>query len=82
VSYASEQGVLNAQWNAAEMAFQAEVARCRPHVLMRPSIRMDGNMWCALYGDNLQEGVAGFGISPELAMHDFDAAWIAAREVK
>jgi len=22
-------------------------------------------MWCALYGDNLQDGVVGFGESPE-----------------
>ncbi len=27
MSYATEQGVLNAQWNAAEMAFQAEAAK-------------------------------------------------------
>lgn len=46
-----------------------------PHVLMRPSIRIDGNQWCALYGDNLQDGVSGFGDSPELAMQDFNRAW-------
>ena len=23
--------------------------------------KQDGDMWCLLYGDNLQEGVAGFG---------------------
>ena len=32
-------------------------------------------MWCALYGDNLQDGVAGFGRSPEEAMADFDKNW-------
>ena len=47
----------------------------RPCVLFRPSIGIDGNQWCALYGDNLQDGVAGFGDSPSLAMHDFDRAW-------
>lgn len=46
-----------------------------PHVLMRPAISIDGNKWCALYGDNLQDGVAGFGDSPALAMEDFDANW-------
>jgi len=75
MSYASEQGVLNAQWNAAEMAFQAEAARIRPHVLMRPALTIDGNKWCALYGDNLQDGVAGFGDSPADAVADFDANW-------
>ena len=32
--------------------------------------------WCALYGDNLQDRVAGFGESPELAYQDFDRNWI------
>ena len=46
-----------------------------PHVLMRPKIYQDGGNWCALYGDNLMEGVAGFGKSPEKACADFDANW-------
>ena len=29
----------------------------------------DGNQWCFLYGENLQEGIAGFGDTI------FDAAW-------
>ena len=47
----------------------------RPSVLYRPALSIDGNQWCALYGDNLQDGVAGFGSSPEAAMADFDKAW-------
>lgn len=47
----------------------------RPSVWMRPKLSIDGNQWCALYGDNLQDGVAGFGDSPALAMHAFDKAW-------
>ena len=47
----------------------------RPSVLFRPSIAMDGPLWCALYGDNIQEGVCGFGATPDAAMRDFDAAW-------
>lgn len=77
MSYASEQSVLNAQWNAATEAQLTEIERKRPCVLFRPSISMDGNMWCALYGDNLQDGVAGFGPSPEAAMADFDTNWRA-----
>lgn len=46
-----------------------------PHVLMRPSLSIDGNQWCALYGANLQDGVAGFGDSPAIAMADFDVQW-------
>ena len=47
----------------------------QPHVLMRPKIYLDGDQWCALYGESLQDGVAGFGKSPEQAMIAFDVAW-------
>jgi len=47
----------------------------RPSYLLRPRIFIDGNKWCALYGQNLQDGVAGFGDSPELAYQDFDRQW-------
>lgn len=73
--YATEQGVLNGQWNAAELAFQAEAARMAPHVLMRPALYPDGDQWCALYGDDLATGCAGFGETPEKAMADFDKNW-------
>jgi hypothetical protein len=32
----------------------------------------DGNMWCVLWGADLQNGVAGFGKIPELAVWDFN----------
>ena len=51
----------------------------RPSVLFRPTLSIDGDSWCALYGANIQEGVAGFGKSPSEAMYAFDAAW--ARKV-
>lgn len=47
----------------------------RPFVVMRPSMSIDGNQWLALYGENIQEGVAGFGDSPYLASIAFDKAW-------
>lgn len=43
-----------------------------PAEILRPSIYIDGNQWCALYGENLQDGIAGFGDSPEAAMADFN----------
>ena len=49
----------------------------RPFIQLRPRIFIDGNQWCALYGDNIQDGVAAFGDSPELAAWAFDAAWCA-----
>ena len=51
----------------------------RPCVLFKPHIYPDGNQWCALYGEDLQMGVAGFGDSPELACEDFDRAWRLAK---
>ncbi len=47
----------------------------RPSAIYRPALYPDGNKWCALYGTDLQEGVAGFGDSPEEAMAEFDKAW-------
>lgn len=47
----------------------------RPSVLFRPSVVPDGDQWCALYGADLMEGVAGFGSTPYAAMADFDNNW-------
>lgn len=46
-----------------------------PSYLYKPKIFIDGDHWCALYGDDLQSGVAGFGKSPAEAYADFDSAW-------
>jgi hypothetical protein len=43
--------------------------------IFRPKIFIDGNQWCALYGDNIQDGVAGFGASPMEAMCAFNKEW-------
>lgn len=53
----------------------------RPSVLYRPRIGKDGPKWGVLYGDNIQEGIAGFGDTPALAMADFDKAWKSATGV-
>jgi len=34
----------------------------------------DGNAWCVLWGDNLQDGVSGFGATPYLAVLAFNVA--------
>lgn len=47
----------------------------RPSAVFRPAIGRDGDQWFALYGPDLQVGVAGFGDSPEAAMQAFDKAW-------
>ena len=51
----------------------------RPSVLYRPTLSADGTVWCALYGDDLISGVAGFGETPAAAMAAFDKVWLAAK---
>jgi len=47
----------------------------RPFVLLKPNMGKDGNQWSALYGDNIQEGICGYGDTPEDAARDFDNNW-------
>ena len=47
----------------------------RPSVVYRPTLMADGTAWCALLGDDLQSGVAGFGDTPSAAMLAFDQAF-------
>jgi hypothetical protein len=60
---------------ASGAQLDAALQRKRPCVLFRPALTLDGDQWCALYGANLQDGVAGFGDSPADAMADFDQKW-------
>ena len=46
-----------------------------PSVLYKPKIFKDGSQWCALYGENMMEGVVAFGLSPSEAATRFDAEW-------
>lgn len=48
----------------------------RPFILLRPKMFPDGYQWCALYGDNIHDGVAGFGDTPAKAAEAFDLAWL------
>lgn len=72
-----EESIQEYTWkrDAARFAFEREQELVRPFFLLRPKVFPDGNQWCVLYGDNLQEGVAGFGDTPHAASHDFDTKW-------
>jgi len=48
----------------------------KPSRQFKPKVFQDGNMWCALYGSNLQDGVCGFGKTPFDAVNDFDNVWM------
>ena len=51
-----------------------------PSVLIRPRVFVDGNQFCALYGEDLQEGIAGFGDTEEEALAEFDKEWFKGFE--
>lgn len=68
ISWAVPQALQNFNIACAEHA--------RPSAVYRPRLSIDGNQWCALYGENLQDGVAGFGDTPEAACAAFDDAWL------
>ena len=75
-SYMAASAICHAA-DMAKIAWQeAAWERQRPSVLFSPTLTRDGNQWCALYGENLMEGVAGFGDTPAKAMWEFDAAWM------
>lgn len=67
----ARQHELISQWGwAAEQ-------QSRPSVVFRPRVFRDGTQWCVLLGDNIQEGVCGFGPSPNKAALAFDSEWYA-----
>ena len=72
----------NAACAAFDKQLDVERERLRPFMLLRPAMFPDGNKWCALYGSNLQEGVAGFGDTPAQAATQFDIEWLNCRAVK
>ena len=53
----------------------------RPSRFLRPEIKLDGNQWCAMIGENIQEGVVGFGDTPEKASAAFDEDWYTTARV-
>ena len=63
--------------NSIEYSQHLETIRqekLRPSVLYQDSLKIsrDGNMYCVLMGENLVEGVAGFGETLLDALYDFD----------
>jgi len=68
-----------AKLHAFYMAEDVERERIRPFMLLRPKIFPDGNQWCALYGENIQDGVCAFGDTPAKAAAQFDIEWLNAK---
>ena len=78
-----QQNVVSSIAHAASMIQcswqEAAGEQMRPCVLFRPVLSRDGNQWLALFGPNIQEGVAGFGDTPAKAMRAFDDAWLTEK---
>ncbi len=47
----------------------------RPFYMVRPRIYQDGDKWCALYGENIMEGVFAYGNTPNDAAYASDKVW-------
>jgi hypothetical protein len=47
----------------------------KPHLIYGAKVFKDGDQYCCLYGENLQEGIAEFGNTPDLACENFDRLW-------
>ena len=60
------QSRLNAAVEMEEMALFA---------LLKPDLYKDGNHWCVLYGEDIQSGICGFGLTPRKAIWSFNKAW-------
>ncbi len=46
-----------------------------PFVIYKPKLFRDGNEWCVLLGDNIQEDICAFGKSPQKAVEAFNKVW-------
>jgi len=64
---------------AAGMAESVVIEQKRPFMLLKPKLFPEGNQWCALYGENLQDGVCAFGDTPDAASKQFDIEWLNAK---
>jgi len=42
---------------------------------LKPTFSRDGNQYCYLYGEDLMQGIAGFGNTVAEAVHDFYRAF-------
>lgn len=77
-----EQAILNeklatayAEREVSDIRLEREKIKSTPSYMLRPRVFPDGCLWCALYGNDIQNGVCGFGQTPEEAYRDFDTRW-------
>ena len=55
----------------------------RPSVMYRAKFLKEGDKWCCLIGENIQDGVCAFGDSPQQAALYLDFyAWLGKEQPK
>lgn len=78
MSEQTDEAVSHAAWRvgqAAETCANAiEAFHATWGAVLKPNLSKDGDMWCAMHGENLQEGVSGFGTNPAKALMAFEIA--------
>ena len=60
----------------AELYFMAHPGT--PSAVRRPNLTLRSGKWIAWVGQNLRDGIMGFGPTVEAALREFDAEYIAA----
>lgn len=58
-----------------QLATVIQTAEYNLLAVLKPSVFRDGDQWCVMYGENLQDGIAGFGKTPYEAVLNFNKAW-------
>ena len=59
-----------------------EISEFNLFSMLKPVLKKDGNQWCVIYGENLQEGLVGFGNSPHEAILNFNRQWYEPIELR
>ena len=59
----------------SRISFTVEQEELGRFALLKPRLFQDGNQWCVLYGENIQEGIVGFGDTPNNAIFAWNTAW-------
>ena len=62
-------------YHQERMALIVEKQEYNLFQILKPKLFVVGDKWCVLYGENLLNGIAGFGESPYKAILDFNKAW-------
>ena len=59
----------------SRMSYAIQMEELCMFALLKPKLYRDGDQWCVLYGENIQEGVVGFGDTPYSAISDWNGDW-------